>query len=248
MAILREHIGYYREFFALPEFLQDPVLTFGFQDVFVAPNYYRTRTEFHGPDKLRWLKRFLTEKAGVATRRRHPDLTVPKSFQAPDLGGILRNLGLHDITTLDCFDPRADLRNDMNLPVGRELHARFGTVIDIGSLEHVFDTRQCLENLISMVRVGGHLFLHTPCRGCFNHGLHTLSPECVLQALEINGFDIRLVRFSKPGGAPLARPEDADDVILWTAARRRSTPDTFQIPQQGRWKPAYEGTIQWTWR
>ncbi len=55
-------------------------------------------------------------------------------------------------------------------------HERYQTVYDVGTIEHVFDTRQCFENCARMVAVGGHYFIHTPVRGYFGHGLHTFAP------------------------------------------------------------------------
>lgn len=248
MAVLREHVAYYSEMLALPGFVRDPVLTFGFQDVFMAPNSFKDAADFRGIDKLRWLKRELKERWEVALNRRHPDLRIPKTFNASDLGVILCRHGATEVKTLDLFDKRADYPHDMNEPIPGELAGRFNTVIDIGSIEHVFDTRRCLENLTSLVAVGGHLMLHTPCRGYFDHGLHTLSPECLIQGMEVNGFETRWVRYSTPEGVPLKTPRDAEDAILWVIGQKKREVSPFVNPQQGRWKPAYEGTIQWQWK
>lgn len=248
MALLREHIPYYAEAFELDGFLQDPALTFGFQEVFIAPNYFKDAADFKGLNKLRWLKRVCRERLQAALRLRHPDLRVPKDFHAAHLGLILHRRGVRTVKTLDLFDARADHRHDMNLPLPENLAGRFGTVIDIGSLEHVFDTRTCFANLLALLRPGGHLMLHTPCRGFFDHGLHTLSPECILQALEINGCEIRWLRFSTAAGVPLNSPREAADVILWVIARRNQALSPFIIPQQGRWQPVYEGRSPWLWK
>lgn len=248
MAIVREHVPYYAEIVEIEGFLQDPVLTFGYQEIFMAPNYFKSAADFRGWHKVRWLKRAVVERVEAGLRRRHPDLRVPEWLEAPDLGQALKKIGIREVKTLDLFDHRADYPFDMNLPVPAELRGAFGTVIDIGSLEHVFDTRQCLENLLGMVRVGGHLMLHTPCRGCFNHGLHTFSPECILQTLEVNGFEVRHLRYSTTSGVPLRDPMDGSDVIIWVVGRRKEALTTFQNPQQGRWKPAYEGKVTWQWK
>ena len=50
--------------------------------------------------------------------------------------------GVNEVRVFDLFDPRADCHYDMNLPVPPDEHERYGTFVDIGSIEHVFDTRQ----------------------------------------------------------------------------------------------------------
>ena len=59
---------------------------------------------------------------------------------------FIQNRGVKDFEVIDLFDSRATLNYDMNEPVPNREHGRYGSLLDIGCLEHVFDTRQCLEN------------------------------------------------------------------------------------------------------
>src|SRR5262245_23818006 len=86
-----------------------------------------------------------------------------------DLSDILKAPGMSKVEGLDLHDDRADWKIDMNEPVPKACHERYGTVIDIGSLEHVFDTRQCMDNCMRMVRPGGHYLVHVPVNGFFAH-------------------------------------------------------------------------------
>src|SRR4051794_30860369 len=114
--VLQSHVPFYQEIFAIPEFLCDPILCFGFQE-------FERGATLDGNHYL-------------------------------DLGAYLATMGLQ-ATSLDLFDPRSELRYDMNQAIPESKHDSYGTFIDIGSLEHVFDTRQCLENCLRMVRLGG---------------------------------------------------------------------------------------------
>jgi hypothetical protein len=140
---------------------------------------------------------------------------------------------------LDHFDARADLRYDMNQPVPESEHERYGAVLDIGCLEHLFDTRQCIENSLRMVRTGGTYFLHTNVNGYFGHGLHVFDPEGLVAALGLNGFDVLYHRYSTPRGAPLERPQDAPDAIIWLVGVKRRAIKEFEVPQQGKWRAEY---------
>jgi hypothetical protein len=147
---------------------------------------------------------------------------------------------LRDIRTMDYFDKRADIIHDMNLPVDDSLRGAFSTVIDIGSLEHVFDTKQCLWNLFKLLKVNGHLLLDTPCNGYFGHGLHTFSPECLIQAVEINGFEVKYLKYSTPDGYELEHPGIVSNAIIWLAAEKKEEKESFVIPQQGYWRDIYK--------
>jgi hypothetical protein len=175
------------------------------------------------------------ERARALAGWRHPDLRIPDEFKKPTVVEVLRAFGHNDIKTLDFFDARADIIHDMNTPLAAEFHDRFNTVIDIGSLEHVFDTRQCIANLFAAVRLQGHIMLHTPCRGYFSHGFHTFSPECICEALRVNGFDIRSLRYSTGTGRAIDSPAEAQDVLLWVIARKVERQAGFIPPQQGVW-------------
>jgi hypothetical protein len=161
---------------------------------------------------------------------------LPEDFAYKNLRELLAARGVNAVTTIDLYDRRADLRYDLNLPVPDAEHERYRTVLDIGTLEHLFDTRQCVENCLRMVKTGGHYLLHTPVRGYSRHGLHTFDPDVMVQALELNGFDVRFLAYSSKAGDELGRPEDAEDVLLWVVAEKTQPLGAFQIPQQGKWE------------
>lgn len=156
-----------------------------------------------------------------------------------DFNGYLQAQGRR-VLTLDHFDPRADLRYDMNEPVPTDEHGRFGTLIDIGCLEHVFDTKQCLENCLRMVRTGGHYLLHTPVNGYFGHGLHTFHPGGLTSALELNGFEVIYQKFSQSDGQAVSDPAAGGDVLLWMVGKRLAGFDRFRCPQQYGWSAVYD--------
>lgn len=243
MAILRGHVAWYKEIFALPGFLAEPVLVFGFHDVRIDPIYSEPWRQMSLGRKLLRLRLSLREMRMVRAGRAHPDLQIPHPYGAANVSQLLRNYGVKEIRVLDLFDPRAELRHDMNRPVPPTEWGRYGALIDIGCLEHVFDTRQCLENCLRMVRLGGVYFLHTPVKGYYSHGLHTFNPEALLRALTLNGFELVYHRYSTDGGAPLDDPAKGEDVLIWLAGRKVAEIRDFRYPQQGGWREWYTGQL-----
>jgi hypothetical protein len=197
MAILRGHVDFYRDIFALPGFLAGPLLTVGFQDII-------------GKD-------------------------FPEDFRFRDVGALLRARGVRDVTTLDLFDARADLRLDLNDPVPAAYHEKYATLMDIGSLEHCFDAAQCMENCIRMVKPGGFYFLETPVNGCFRHGFHTFNPDMIT-----GGFAVRYLKYISFFGVPLARADQAQDALIVIVGQKAGPMGKFTMPQQSEWKEINE--------
>ena len=142
-------------------------------------------------------------------------------------------------TSLDLFDPRSELRYDMNLEIPRIEQGRYLTLIDIGSLEHVFDTRQCFENCLRMLAPGGHYLLHTPVNGYYGHGFHVFNPECLRGGLQLNGFHVIYEKYSTLDGRPVADPSFPGDTLTWIVARKEREMDQFVCPQQQKWYTRY---------
>jgi hypothetical protein len=156
----------------------------------------------------------------------------PEDFDYPTMKALLEARGLTNVAAIDFFDPAADLRYDLNLPVPEHEYERYQTVYDIGTIEHLFDTRQCLENCMRMVKVGGYYFVTTPVKGYFDHGLHTFAPEAIIRALEMNNFEIVYQQFTSRRGKRIEHADEAPDSLVWVVGRKRASMGEFRIPQQ----------------
>jgi hypothetical protein len=179
---------------------------------------------------------------------RGPALTF--GFQDIQKGAILNSEYYHnlpeffaargiDLCSLDLFDARAALRYDMNEPVPEVEYGRYATLIDIGSLEHVFDTRQCLDNCFRMVSLGGHYLLHVPINGYYEHGLHVFNPAGLIGAFKLNGFRIVYQKYTTAEGESVSDPAEGGDILLWLVGHKESQSAQFVCPQQDIWTNIY---------
>ena len=102
-------------------------------------------------------------------------------------------LGAHSVTSIDISGYQgASVIHDLNRPIDPALHRSFDCVIDGGTLEHIFDVRQALENYMNLVEVGGNLFIDTTANNLFGHGFYQFSSELFCRVFdEANGFEIR---------------------------------------------------------
>jgi hypothetical protein len=100
-------------------------------------------------------------------------------------------LGVEKVETLDYSDYEgASLVHDMNTPVDESLHQRFDTVIEAGSLEHVFQFPVAIRNLMMMAKTGGRIFMTTVANNLCGHGFYQFSPELIFRIFSPeNGFE-----------------------------------------------------------
>ncbi|MFT5327511.1 MAG: 2-polyprenyl-3-methyl-5-hydroxy-6-metoxy-1,4-benzoquinol methylase [Planctomycetaceae bacterium] len=168
----------------------------------------------------------------------HPKVRQIEGFQFADLKELLQQRGV-DVTTLDFFDQRADLKFDLNEPVGGEYSETFDMLLDIGSIEHVYDTRQAFTNHLGMVKTGGYICIHTPVSGYFRHGLHTFHPETVRESLRQNGCTVCYEKFTTSSGQILLEADLKNrNALIWIVAQKTSRFEKFVNPQQGRYANA----------
>jgi len=86
----------------------------------------------------------------------------------------------------------ADIIHDLNKEIDKKFHNKFSTLIDSGSIEHLFDIKTVLENYSNLLKKNGSLFISTCANNSCGHGLYQFSPEFFLSVLnENNGFKIK---------------------------------------------------------
>ena len=108
-------------------------------------------------------------------------------------GFLTSVLGATDVTSFDFSSYEgADVTHDFNSKIDPSFHRSFDTVIDGGSIEHIFDIRTVFSNYMSMVKVGGSIFIHAPANNLMGHGFYQFCPELFYRVFsEGNGFQVR---------------------------------------------------------
>jgi hypothetical protein len=185
-------------------------------------------------------------------------LTEAAGFAEP----LFKWFGAKTVDSMDASTyEQATVIQDLNRPVDPGLLARYTTVFDGGSLEHVFNFPVAIRNCMEMVAPGGHLITCTPANNFFGHGFYQFSPELFYRVLSPeNGYEVvRMVMF---GADPEARWYEVADpqrvrrrvtlvnsmpTYLAVCARRTRVVPTFEhTPQQSdyqqAWKPPRGGS------
>ncbi|HUA52005.1 MAG TPA: hypothetical protein VMB81_07560 [Candidatus Sulfotelmatobacter sp.] len=86
---------------------------------------------------------------------------------------------------------QADFIHDLNLPgLAAAVGRRYDTVLDPGTLEHVFDLASALANLFDVLEPGGIVIHNLAFGNHIDHGFYQFSPDFMLDYYEANGFEI----------------------------------------------------------
>jgi len=116
-----------------------------------------------------------------ALRRAGLDLRIPDCAQEDGYAEtFLRRIGFPEPLSLDATAYEdCDLTHDLNEPVPEALRDRFDVILDGGTLEHVYNTPQALDNVFHMLREGGIFLSFNGITGWAGHGFYQFSPELV---------------------------------------------------------------------
>jgi SAM-dependent methyltransferase len=117
---------------------------------------------------------------------------ITKKCHTPYIEPFLHMLGAEKIDSMDANDYEdATIIHDMNYPVTSDLHERFDVVLDLGTIEHIFNFPMAIKNCMEMVRPGGRVIIHNHANNHMGHGFYQFSPELFFRVFsEVNGFKV----------------------------------------------------------
>lgn len=110
-----------------------------------------------------------------------------------DAYSFFQCLGFLEVHAMDISDyEEADIIFDLNCAnLPKNLNNQFDYIVDGGTLEHVFNVPNALENITKMLKVGGKVFHYLPASDYINHGFYSFSPSLLNSFYEENGFVIK---------------------------------------------------------
>ncbi|CUJ21996.1 hypothetical protein [Cognatishimia activa] len=132
------------------------------------------RHTFKVPEKI-------THKFVRTLRRKEVDLNVEEIQQEDGYcETLMRKLGFGEMEAMDFSDYEgASILHDLNRPVPKALHGQFSFIFDGGTIEHVFNVPQALENAFLLLKPGGRFVSANGFNGWPAHGIYQFNPELV---------------------------------------------------------------------
>jgi hypothetical protein len=126
-----------------------------------------------------------------------PDSRALSEYRWGDIADpILRDItGAIKVSSIDMSDYQgSSIVHDMNRPLWDsrpDLAGEFDLVIDGGTLEHVFNFPVAVQNMMFLVRQGGHILTANPANNLCGHGFYQFTPELMHRLYApSNGFRV----------------------------------------------------------
>ncbi len=120
----------------------------------------------------------------------NPVLTLGKmDCLIPDFNDtydFFKHYGITDLEQLDIDG--GDIEVDLNKSI--KLKRQYKTVMNLGTLEHIWDVHTAWSNALTAVKVGGHFISMAPLSGWHNHGIHLTYDKWIKKFITMNGFKI----------------------------------------------------------
>jgi hypothetical protein len=178
---------------------------------------------------------------------------------SPFADGFLQALGATKVTALDASAYEgAVLLHDLNTPLPADYRGLCDTLIDGGSLEHVFNAPTALQSYVELVRPGGHIAIFTAANNQFGHGFYQFSPEFFFRVFSPeNGLEVRwMIVYEMTRNAPMYRILDPavvgkrPDLVtslptyLFVVARKNASRPLFSSwPQQADYQQEWKAPV-----
>lgn len=94
----------------------------------------------------------------------------------------------YDVDKFDFDKPR--ILHDLEKPLPKKYVKFFNFLLDSGTLEHIFDVKPVMENIVKSVKIGGFVLQMVPANNFLNHGFYQFSPTFFYDFYTSNGFKI----------------------------------------------------------
>jgi SAM-dependent methyltransferase len=154
------------------------------------------------------------------------------------------------MAAIDFHGTPAAMKLDLNGPI--DLERQFDIVMNLGTVEHVFNVAQAMKTIHDHTRPGGLMMHGMPLSGWVDHGFYSFNATFYWDLAAANGYDIDLALYTELNPLKLVRLKDREDVLamakdakiganalIYMILRRPAEARPFQIPMQGY----YAGSI-----
>lgn len=161
-----------------------PVLTLGNQEIWATYEdlkkcFKKSKQSFKIPKKIVKHTSYMFDQSQVLTDFAR-DFVHAKIF--------FEMLGIAKYYDMDNSDnDRPTFQWDLNLPISTKYHQKFSLIFDGGTIEHIFDIKQVMTNIVKMLKMNGHI-IHLSSFS-MDHGFYGLSPTFFYDFYRQNGFN-----------------------------------------------------------
>ena len=163
------------------------------------------------------------------------------------------------MTAIDFHGTAEALKLDLNGPV--DLGRRFDLVMNLGTIEHVFNVAEAVRTVHEHCRPGGLMLHGMPLSGWLEHGFYSFNSTFYFDLAQANDYAVEVALYTEWEPlriVPLADREsirrlaDRDGIgpnsLLYVLLRRPSNEAPFRIPMQGYYAGQLSPQAAAAWR
>ena len=118
-----------------------------------------------------------------------------KKFDS-DLFFKLLNFSNVDSLDVNSYE-NATIIEDLNLPIKKKYYKNFDFIYDGGSLEHIFNISEALNNISRILKTNGYIMHLSPVNNYIDHGFYSINPTLLKDYYEQNNFKILEINLIK---------------------------------------------------
>ncbi len=108
-----------------------------------------------------------------------------------DSYSFFKKLGFEEVHAIDITNLEgADIIFDLNSILPEECYERFDYIINGGTLEHIFNTSNAMNNITQLLKKNGKMIHICPLAGYVDHGFYSFSPTFFVDFARNNGLFI----------------------------------------------------------
>lgn len=96
-----------------------------------------------------------------------------------------------DYFDVDKFDfDKPKILHDLQKPFPKKYENFFNLTVDSGTIEHIFDIKSVMVNIVKTTRIGGYVLQGVPTNNFLDHGFYQIQPTFFYDFYKANGFKI----------------------------------------------------------
>jgi hypothetical protein len=166
--------------------IKGPILTFGNQDIYSTKEDVMKWIEEIGlPLKVPSTIYYSTSKEVIKINKEALNYIHAKTFFE------FLDIPQDQYYDIDKFPfDKPVILHDLEKPFDAHYHNFFNFVVDSGTMEHIFDVKSVMNNIVQITKVGGYVLQLIPAQNFLNHGFYQFSPTFFYDFYTSNGFEI----------------------------------------------------------
>jgi len=148
------------------------------------------------------------------------------------------------MTAIDFDGTERALKLDLNNPI--DLQRQFDVVMNLGTVEHVFNVAQAMKTVHDHTRPGGLMVHGLPFAGWVDHGFYSFNPTFYWDLAAANGYSVLAAVYAEASPVKMVSLPNRERILemardgqigknalIYVAMRRPAEALPFRVPIQG---------------